>query len=226
MSISLHVGRQGRRASEAGCLLHLVKPLLLSIAMVVAASGCSRRSGDTPAVAKALPPRLDSYFEQFCDETGNMGIGFAPWDTYDYRFRQRLKKTKDTELKRLYVLKNLHREVEYRLRDFRVGRMQIGQGVYRPLTLAEWLSAQQSIQAKLNDLAVYSTFTNFAVASQDVYDRPDASEDTRWIEELRETLRSVTNAPGANPQGGANGRQPSGSDTNQPSAAAASRPSP
>jgi len=61
----------------------------------------------------SLPPRLDSYFEEYCDYTGNMGIGFVADHTWDYQFRHRLKTTTDPELKRLFVLQHLYADVEF-----------------------------------------------------------------------------------------------------------------
>jgi hypothetical protein len=67
-----------------------------------------------------------------------MGIGFAGWDTYLYRFHQQLRTTSDPELKRLFVLANLHREVDLALDNFAMGIVIIGQSSSRPLTLSEW----------------------------------------------------------------------------------------
>src|SRR5664279_5596616 len=91
------------------------------LALLVLMVGCASRSLRVSPAAVSLPPRLDSYFEDYCDYTGNLGIGFVAWHTYDYRFRQHLKTTQDPELKRLYVLQNLHRDVEISLRDFQAG---------------------------------------------------------------------------------------------------------
>ena len=151
-----------------------------------------------PLPTATLPPRLDSYFESYCDYTGGLGIGFVPSHTYDYRFRQRLKTSKDPELKRLFVLQHLHEDVEFALDDFQQGIVKTGKSSSRVLTLSEWQSTQRSIQTQINDLAAYSAFTNFATAIRDPMDPADPSLDTSWIEELRERLRSVTSAPAAN----------------------------
>lgn len=127
-----------------------------------------------------------------------MGIGFDSSQTYDYRFRQQLKTTQDIELKRLFVLQNLYRDVEFALDDFERGRIRIGLSSYRPLTLSEWQSARQSIQTQIDDLATYSTMTNFAPVTRDPFDSRDPNLDKMWIEQLRERLHSVTNAPAAN----------------------------
>src|SRR5258707_13893174 len=101
---------------------YLMRAPVLLLALVLAASGCSKQPERVASSSVvALPPRLDSYFEQYCDYTGALGIGFAPSHTYDYRFRQHLKETRDSELKRLFVLQHLHQEVEFALDDFQKG---------------------------------------------------------------------------------------------------------
>ena len=173
-------------------------PILL-IAFLVALSGCSKRSRQAASSsAVVLPPRLDSYFEQYCDYTGGMGIGFDASQTYDYRFRQHLKETHDPELKRLFVLQHLNRDVEWALDDFEKGIARTGKASSRPLTLPEWQATQKKIQAQIDDLATYYAFTNFATTNRDPIDPPDPKLDSMWFEELRGKLQSVTNAPAAN----------------------------
>lgn len=180
------------------------------IALLVAASGCSKQPEKAaPPSTFALPPRLDSYFEQYCDYTGGLGIGFVATHTYDYRFRQHLKKTHDPELKRLFVLQHLNRDVEWALDHFEKGIVRTGKSSARPLTLLEWEDTQKKIQAQIDDLATYYAFTNFATTNRDPFDPPDPKLDSTWIEEFREKLRSITNAPAAN-QGAAANRRPDG----------------
>lgn len=168
------------------------------IALLLAASGCSKQlKQEAPPATVALPPRLDSYFEQYCDYTGGLGIGFVASHTYDYRFRQHLKETHDPELKRLFVLQHLHRDVEFALDDFEKGIVRTGKAASRPLTLSEWQDTQKKIQAQIDDLATYYAFTNFAT-NRDPFDPPDPELDSMWIEELRGKIRSVTNSPAAN----------------------------
>lgn len=144
-----------------------------------------------------MPARLDSYFESYCDYTGGLGIGFDPSHTYDYRFRQRLKTTEDPELKRLFVLQNLHRDVEFALDDFEKGIVQTGKTSSRPLTLSEWQSTRRNIQTQIDDLATYTTFTDFASVGRDPLHPNDPRLDSMWIDDLRGRLRSVTNTPTA-----------------------------
>jgi len=173
-------------------------PILL-IALLVAASGCSKRAEHTVLPSTVvLPPRLDSYFEQYCDYTGGLGIGFDASHTYDYRFRQHLKETHDPELKRLFVFQHLNRDVEFALGDFEKGIIGTGKTSSRPLTLSEWQDTQKKIQAQIDDLATYYAFTNFATTNRNPFDPPDPKLDSMWIEELRGKLQSVTNSPAAN----------------------------
>ncbi len=163
--------------------------------MMLLFAGCTKQTPLTPPPDVALPPRLDWYFENYCDYTGSLGIGFDPSHTYDYRFRQRLKTTLDPELKRLFVLQQLHRDVEYALDDFEKGIVRTGKSSSRPLTFSEWQSARQSIRTQIGDLDAYSAFSNFSKARPDRFDSPNPSLDSSWIEELRGKLRSVTNTP-------------------------------
>lgn len=173
-------------------------PILL-IALLLAASGCSKQPKQAaPPSTIALPPRLDSYFEQYCDYTGSLGIGFVAWHTYDYRFRQHLKETHDPELKRLFVLQHLNQDVEWALGDFEKGIVRTGKTSSRPLTISEWQDTQKKIQAQIADLTTYYAFTNFATTNRAPFDPQDPKLDSMWIEELREKLRSITNAPAAN----------------------------
>ena len=126
--------------------------------------------------------------------------GLTPSHTYDYRFRQQLKTTQDAELKRLFVIQHLYQDIGFYLADFERGRIEIGQALYRPLTLSEWQSTRQSIQTQIDDLAAYSGFTNFVAAAHDPMDRRDPNLDKMWIHELRDRLLAVTNAPAANEQ--------------------------
>ena len=124
-----------------------------------------------------------------------MGIGFVAWHTFDYRFRQRLKTTGDTELKRLFVLQNLFHDVENDLRDFERGEIRTGQVSYRKLTPSEWQKERQSIDTQINDLANYVALTNFDTNTHDLLDPREPSVEKQWVDELRDRLRAVTNAP-------------------------------
>jgi hypothetical protein len=172
-----------------------MKTLFLSFAMVVAIGGCSQQPERVRSANASLPLGLDSYFERYCDYTGGLGIGFVPSHTYDYQFRQHLKATHDPELKRLFVLQHLHRDVEFALNDFKAGIRRTGKSSSQPLTFSEWQSTQERIRSQIDDLAIYVAFTNFASVQHDPFTRIDPNLDESWIDELRGTLRSVTNAP-------------------------------
>ena len=169
-----------------------------ALALLALLVGCSASVSRTPPVETSLPPRLESYFEEYCDYTGSMGIGFVPSHTWDYRFRQRLKTTSDPELKRLFVLPHLYQDVEFALQEFGAGIVRTGKSASRPLTLEEWRKTQRDIQKKIDDLAAYASFTNFASSTFDPLDPPDQVVEAAWIAELRERLQGVTNAPAAN----------------------------
>lgn len=172
---------------------------ILSFVLTGLLVGCSRESPTISQPTDKLPPRLNSYFERYCDYTGSLGIGFVPSHTYDYRFRQHLKTTKDPELQRLYVLKNLHEEVERSLDDLKAGIMRTGKNTFKPLTISEWDNAQQSIHQRIDDLATYTAFTNFVIVSGSAMEVFDIESEKRRIEELRGRLRGITNATPAEP---------------------------
>lgn len=166
--------------------------MLLGVTLLLV-SCKSKPAPDSPSTV-ALPPKLDSYFEDYCDYTGSLGLWFDPSHSYDFRFRQELKKTRDPELKRLFVLQHLHEDVEFALNDFEKGIIATGKSSSRPLTPAEWQSSLRSIQAQIDDLTTFAAFTNFA---SDTRMRPglaDPGLDTRWIGELRERIRNASNA--------------------------------
>ena len=190
--------------------------------------GCSQQQQQQqPQVASsvALPDRLQSHFEDYCDYTGGLGIGFVAWHTYDYRFRQYLKRTQDPELKRLYVLDNLHRDTERALDYLHKGIKITGKSLSRPLTEAEWQAERSRIAEQIEDLARYTAFTNYAAPTREPMDSPDPHL-MFWVDELRQALRSITYAPGANPQGGTNVGQPVRLETNRTSETATPRRSP
>src|SRR5688572_25007249 len=120
--------------------------LSIFIAVTLLCAGCGKQASTVPQSNIELPPRLNSYFEEYCDYTGGLGIGFVPSHTYDYRFRESLKRTQDPEFKRLYVLQRLFGDVEIALRDFGSGVVRTGKNSYKPLTLSEWQKTRQSIK--------------------------------------------------------------------------------
>lgn len=99
--------------------------------------------------------KLDKYFERYCDYTGGLGIGFNASHTYDYKFRQLLKETKDAELKRLFVLQHLYRELDRAMGDYQRGEIRVGKVEYRKMTPAEMEQARKRLVEKLDDLAEF-----------------------------------------------------------------------
>ena len=94
--------------------------------------------------------RLNKYFNRFCDYTGGLDDM-----SVDYAFRQQLKKTKDEELKRLFVLKHLYREVRFEMDDYEKERIRIGKTAYRSMNEKEKSQAKEKVVEKLNDLEMF-----------------------------------------------------------------------
>lgn len=114
--------------------------------LLIAAAG-----GAEPSASDAA---IDRHFNSYCDYTGGLGIRHVPAHKYDYEFRQRLKETKDTELKRLFVLRRLYPEVETALEDFEQGRIRVSKTAYRQMTPTEREAASKGIHTGIQDLAV------------------------------------------------------------------------
>jgi hypothetical protein len=121
----------------------------LCVAIVFLIAGVA--GGQQPSESDAA---LDRHFDRYCDYTGGLGIGFVPSHTYDYQFRQRLKKSEDRELKRLFVLQHLYRDVELAVSDFEEGVIHIGKGERRAMTAEERVSVGKQILEKLDDLTL------------------------------------------------------------------------
>ena len=98
---------------------------------------------------------LNRYFESYCDYTGGLGIRFVASHTYDYEFRQRLKKTEDRELKRLFVLKNLYRDVDNAVSSFEEGLIEVGKSMTRKMTSEERTACAKRISQQLDDLLLF-----------------------------------------------------------------------
>ena len=84
-----------------------------------------------------------------------MGIGVVASHTYDYRFRQHLKSTNDPELKRLFVLWHLYRELDSAMRYYQEGRISFGKGQYRKMTADEKAVAKKELLEILDDLETF-----------------------------------------------------------------------
>jgi hypothetical protein len=187
-----------------------MKFLVLCIVSATLVCGCSKqpptavtRLSPASSAATNLPPRLDYYFELYCDYTGQLGIGFVPSHTFDYRFRHQLKTTQDPELKRLYVLRHLHEELSGELARFEKGIKWTGLTSSRPLNSEEWQATMERIRQRLDDLAAYVAFTNYASKEFDPVDSLVKGLDSMWVEDLRQSFRSITNAHAVNASQGA-----------------------
>ena len=124
--------------------------------LVVAIVNCCCGYSTTHAQdAATVQSKLDKYFERYCDYTGGLGIGHDASHTYDYTFRQRLKGTKDAELKRLFVLQHLYRELDHAMGDYQRGEIRVGKAEYRKMTPAEMEKARKALIEMLDDLAEF-----------------------------------------------------------------------
>lgn len=141
------------------------------IVLVVASSQSTAQTPDAPeqkstrarkeagSEPKALDgkqmKKLQTYFDRYCDYTGSLGIGFVASHTYAYEFRQRLKSTKDLELKRLFVLQRLYGDVENRMRDYERGEQRVGKVEYEKMTAREKDEARRELLDMLDDLEAF-----------------------------------------------------------------------
>jgi hypothetical protein len=137
---------------------------------------CGCESKQTRSTSTVRNPKLDSYFERYCDYTGGLGIGFVASHTYDFEFRQHLKKTEDAELKRLFVLQHLYQELDRAILDFERGIVMTGKSSSRQMTAEERASKRSSITERLDDLS-----------------RLDPGDPQREIAEFRDRLSQVEN---------------------------------
>ena len=90
---------------------------------------------------------LQSHFLRYCDYQAGLPDG-----SYDLKFRQQLKLTDDNELKRLFVLKHLYRDLGFAERDFHAGRVRVGKVEYRAMTDPEREAAKRKVSKMLDDL--------------------------------------------------------------------------
>lgn len=127
------------------------------LALTWALAGCnSENEEEAVALSSGEPhPKLQSYFERYCDDDDSLGVGFVAWHTYDHRFRQQLKKTGDTELKRFFVLRNLYQATGYATHLFEEGVIEVGKGMRREMTPEERTAVLARISGLLDDLALF-----------------------------------------------------------------------
>lgn len=119
-------------------------------------SVASDPSGDrSDKASDVVALRLQKYFEGYCDYTGGMER-FIPGNNYDYEFRQHLKTTDDQELKRLFVLQHLYRDVDSAMRDYERGVVRVGKNQYDPMTAAKKLAVKRRLTATLDDLKSFN----------------------------------------------------------------------
>lgn len=119
------------------------------ILLALALSGCASHQ------ATVHDAKLDGYFERYCDYTGSLGIGFVASHTYDFEFRQRLKTTRDTELRRLFVLQHLYRELDLDISDYERGIVRTGKTSSRQMTAEERAATRSNITERLDELSLF-----------------------------------------------------------------------
>jgi hypothetical protein len=132
-------------------------------------NGCSPIH--TPPSIHAENQQLEDYVNRYCSYTGNMGIGIDASDTYEYAFRQRLAKSKDPELLRLFVLWHLYDEVQNAIEQLDLRTVRIGQNLWRPMTPMEYETERLRILGELENLSQF-----------------DASNPQGFIADLRKAL--------------------------------------
>jgi len=160
--------------------------MILFFIAFLAAAGCqqSQDQKNNPGnvgkknieLTEADEQQLNRYFWRFCDYTGGMGPGFVPSHTYEIEFRQKLKATKEPELKRLFVLWHLYREVDFQMRDYLAGEVPIGKSLTRKMTPQEKIAARNSLVEKVNFLA-----------------KIDPKDPTGWVARYRKQLKDNDN---------------------------------
>ena len=120
----------------------------LSVLIVLLCGDCNIQAQDSASTNS----KLDTYFVRYCDYTGGMGIGFVASHSYDFKFRQHLKETKDPELKRLFVLQHLYGDLDVAMSHYERGEIRVGKAEYRKMTLAETVTAKKRLMEMLDDL--------------------------------------------------------------------------
>ena len=99
--------------------------------------------------------KLDTYFRRYCNCTGSLGLGFVASHTCDFKFRQQLKKTTDPDLKRLFVLQHLYREMDIAVSDYKEGVVVAGKGMKRNMTPEEKEATRKKLIEKIKDLELF-----------------------------------------------------------------------
>jgi hypothetical protein len=119
---------------------------------LLALSLCGCASKQAHVVSNHRDRTMNSYFEWYCDYVVGPGIGL-PASLYDYEFCQRLKTTRDTELRRLFVCQRLYRELDLVVSDFEQGIVTTGKESGRPMTPDERASMRVFVTERLADLS-------------------------------------------------------------------------
>jgi|GEM_PF-4191276 len=98
------------------------------------------------------------YLHSFANYRGGLGIGIVPQHTYDFALRQAVLKSKDENVQRAFILKNLPARIDSLLWQLESNRAWTGKTTYRQMTPAERAETVQSFaKAKNIRFSVRST---------------------------------------------------------------------
>ena len=165
-----------------------MKKSYIAVLVALLMFGCSRGVQHTPPKDHPMPDRFDHYLQGYADALDNRDIGGSPRDTYHYRIRQQIKKSDDPELKRVYVMYEMHMSLNQSIRHFEEGIVMTGQDSSRCMTPDEWQTKRQELLARVNDLAAYTAFTNYQTRTPDIMDESTFEKEVEWVEELRQRI--------------------------------------
>lgn len=112
------------------------------------------------------------YLVMLANYTGGMGVGFVPWRTYDYNFRQAVLKSKDEGIQRAFILQKLPMRIDDILYDLKKNQTTIGKTEHRDLTPEERTKLIQSFEEcmKLLQELDANKYEHFYQAYRDAFD--------------------------------------------------------
>lgn len=156
-----------------------------------------------------MPDRFDHYLQGYADALDNWDTGGSARDTYHYRIRQEIKKSNDPELKRVYVMYEMHVSLNESIRCFEKGIIMTGQTSSRRMAPDEWRTIRQNLLVQVSDLSAYTAFTNYQTRMPDVMDNSNLGREREWVEQLRQRIDKVKEPPNKSQEGIGDGADPS-----------------